>query len=108
MAFRLAQKPTFHILVTVPVANDKGGYDKNTFMAEFKRASTTEMTELRKLTNEEVVRSQLVGWEMKDEDTKEDVPFSTVALEAALEVSPTPMYTAMAFWEGVNGARAKN
>lgn len=108
MAFKRAQKPTFTTLVTVNIPNARGGFDKSTFMAHFSRPSTTELQELRGLGNEEVVRKQLVGWEMKDEDTKEDVPFNEFELEAALQISPTPYATAQAFWEAVNGARSKN
>ena len=41
-------------------------------------------------------------------DTGEAVPFSTEEMEALLTIEPTAWSTALAFWETVNGARAKN
>ena len=110
MAFKRTLAPTFKTEVTVMVANDKGGFDKNTFIGEFKRASIEEQRDLRaKVTsNEDLVREQMVGWELRDSETKELVPFSAEALEELLSISPTPMAAAVAFWEGCNGARAKN
>lgn len=110
MAFKRTLNPTFTAKVTVNIPNDTGGFDKSTFMAKFKRCSADELQTLREsgLTNEELVRKVLVGWEMKDEDTGEDVPFSKAEMEAALQIAPTPLATALAFFESVNGARSKN
>lgn len=109
MAFKMTPTPTFATLVTVNVPNDKGTFDKNTFMAFFKRPSgEDERKELSGLTHEELARRQMVGWDMKDEDTKEDVPFSKASLEHALSIFPTPLACTLAFWESVNGARTKN
>lgn len=110
MAFKRTQKPKFTTTVTVNVPNDKGGFDKNTFTAEFRRVTTAELAEMRasSLTNEEVVRRVLVGWDMKDEDTGEAVPFSDLEMEATLLIAPSPLAIAVAFWESVNGARSKN
>lgn len=110
MAFKLTQTPTFTTKVTVNIPNVKGGFDKNTFMATFKRCTASELQALREsnMTNEELVRQVLLGWEMTDEDTSEDVPFSKATLEAALQIPPTPLATALAFFEGNNGARSKN
>lgn len=110
MAFKRTATPTFKIEITVMVANDKGGFDKNTFFGVFKRASIEQQRELRAevVSNEDLVRRQMVDWELRDGDTKELVPFSAEALDELLSISPTPMAAAVAFWEGCNGARAKN
>ena len=108
MAFRLNPTPTFSIEVTVNVANEKGGFDKNTFVAKFARASIDEQRELRKLENDELVRRQIRGWELRDTDTGEAVPFTEETLAAVLSISPVPQQAALAFWEGSNGARIKN
>lgn len=107
MAFKRAQNPTFKVKVTVPVPNDKGGHDKNTFEAVFKRTTTKELAELRErnLTDFELVMDRMTDWKLVDEDTKQEVPFSTEELEALLQVQPTPKYTAMAFWENVLGGK---
>lgn len=108
MAFKRAVTPTFTTKVTVNVPNDKGGHDKSTFMARFKRLSPQEQEDARALKNDELVRQTLVGWDLTDADTGEAVPFNPEELEALLAISPTPLATALAFWESVNGARAKN
>jgi hypothetical protein len=110
MAFKRTQNPKFSTLVTVNIPNDKGGFDKNTFVAFFKRPTTTEIDELRsqQITNEALVRRQLIGWDMRDDETGEPVPFNELELEAVLSIAPTPLATAIAFWESVNGARSKN
>lgn len=108
MAFKRTTTRTFRADVKVPVANDTGGYDDNTFVAIFGHASTTELEQLRKVDNQELIKRKLVGWELKDADTNEDVPFTPENLAALLEIPPTPMRISIAFWEQVNGARAKN
>lgn len=110
MAFKKTFSPTFCTTVVVNVPNDAGGFDKNDFFATFKRPTTAQEKALRNeagLTNEDLVRRQLVGWKMVDENA-DDVPFNPNTLDAALQVAPTPLATAVAFWECVNGARAKN
>lgn len=110
MAFKRTLSPTFPAKVTVNVPAANGGFDKNTYTAIFKRVNADEVQALRDsgLTNEELVRKVLVDWEMKDEDTGEDVPFNKAELEAALQILPFPLATALAFFESVNGARSKN
>jgi len=108
MAFKRTTSRTFRAEVKVPVANEGGGYDTNSFTAIFSHATTKELEELRALTNQDLIARKLVGWEMKDGETNEDVPFTPENLEAALLIPPTPMFLASAFWEQVNGARAKN
>lgn len=110
MSFKMTQKPTFSTTVTVNVPNDKGGFDKNTFVAKFKRPTMDELQALRESasSNEDVVRRMLVDWDLKDGDTNESVAFSQDNLEALLQISPTAFATAQAFWESVSGARSKN
>lgn len=110
MAFKRTQNPTFSTKVTVNIPNDKGGFDKSTFEGFFKRLSTDQLKALREenLSDEDVVRQVLVDWKMTDEDTKEEVPFSKLELEAALQIQPMPSATAYAFWMGSQGARVKN
>ena len=108
MAFKCAQKPTFSTLVTVNIPNDKGGFDKSTFTGFFRRIEADEREALAALTHADLVRAVLVNWDMTDDETKEKVPFSPAELEGALKILPTPLATAMAFWECINGARSKN
>lgn len=108
MAFKRTTARTFRATVKVPVANEAGGYDVNDFVAIFEHATTTELEELRALSNRDLIARKLKGWEMRDGETNEDVPFTPETLEAILLIPPTPMFVSVAFWEQVNGARAKN
>lgn len=110
MAFKRTLSPTYTTPVTVNVPNDKGGFDKSTFIARFKRTTNDETQMLRDmaLPLKDLVRQQLVGWELKDSETQEDVPFTADNLEAILQIDPTALATATAFWETVSGARSKN
>lgn len=108
MAFKRTQAPTFTTLVTVNIPNDRNGFDKSTFLAKFRRPGMDELELLRPMRNEDVLRSVLVDWDLKDMETGQAVPFSTAEMEALLQIAPTPAATALAFWECVNGARSKN
>lgn len=108
MAFKRAITPTFSIEATVNVANDRGGFDKNTLICKFKRATPDELKDLREVPHADVVRRQLADWELVDKDTNEKVPFSSDELDAILSISSAPVGLAAAFWEGSAGARAKN
>ncbi len=109
MGFKRTLSPTFSTPVVVDVPNDDSGFDRSTFTAKFKRPmSKEERTALAAMSNEEMVRIQLVGWKMVDEDTKEDVPFSPAELNAVLTIDPTPLAAAKAFWDALNGVRTKN
>jgi hypothetical protein len=107
MAFRLAQKPTFKVEVTVPVPNDKGGHDKNKFVAVFKRTTTDEARAFfeSQVTNEDLIRDRMVDWELVDAETNEAVPFSRDNLEALLQIAPSPKFIAQAFFEQVGGGK---
>lgn len=108
MTFKRTVKPTFSTVVTVSVPNDEQGFDKQVFTAVFKRPSETEKKALLKVDNDALVRTQLVGWDLVDDETKQPVAFGAEEVAALMEISPTPMATAMAFWEALAGARAKN
>lgn len=107
MTFKMAQKPTFKVKVTVPVPNDRGGVDKNTFVAVFKRTSTDELTELgeRRLNDADLVRDRIVDWELVDADSNQPIPFTAENLEALLQIQPTPKFTALAFYENAYGGK---
>ena len=110
MAFKLTQTPTFPADVTVLIANEKGGFDKNTFKAIFKRPSTSELINVFENPpgDLELVKKYLSGWQMTDEDSKEAVPFNPENMAALLEITTAPPAIAKAFIETVRGARTKN
>lgn len=107
-SFKKAEKPIFKTKVTVRVANDTGGHDTNTFTAHFKRTSTEELKELgeRGLTDAELARDRLVGWNLTDADTGEAVEFSPETLEAVLSIQPTPKSIVQAFYGAVLGGKS--
>ncbi|MGE0350946.1 phage tail assembly chaperone [Hydrogenophaga sp.] len=107
MAFKMAQQPTFKVKVTVPVPNNRGGVDKNTFVAVFKRTSTDELADLgeRRLNDADLVRDRIVDWELVDADTNAPIPFTAENLEALLQIQPTPKFTALAFYENAYGGK---
>jgi hypothetical protein len=126
MAFKRALSTTFTTQVEVKVPNNKGGFDRNTFEAVFRRPvplpleegqaeggeRETDLDVYRRehpdMTDKQLVRDWLVGWKLVDEDTKQPVPFSEVELEALLAIEPTPAATAWAFYQAYRGIKAKN
>lgn len=109
MAFKRALSTTFTTQVEVKVPNNKGGFDKNTFDATFTRPTQEEYeADTTTLKDKELVRKYLVGWKLVDEDTKQEVPFNEVELEALLTIDPTPAATALAFALAYRGIKAKN
>jgi hypothetical protein len=108
MAFSFKKREFFVTEVTIPVPNEKGGLDNNTFKAHFKPATNSELKELREGEDIATVRKQLLGWEMVDEETRQPVPYSEEAREAVLEVAAAPYHIALAFYRASSGAKAKN
>lgn len=108
MSFRMTQKPTFKAKVVVMVPNEKGGHDKEDFVAVFKRKTTAELHEMREqpTTDADFVREVLVDWELTDKDTNEPVPFTAENVDALLNIQPVPKYTAQAFWSHAFGGKA--
>lgn len=106
-SFKKAEKPIFKAKVTVRVPNDKGGHDTNTFVGHFKRTSTDELKELgeRGLTDADLARDRLAGWDMTDADSGEAVEFSPELLEAVLSIQPTPKAIVQAFYGAVLGGK---
>lgn len=108
MSFKRSVSPTFKAEVTCKVPDEAGNYTTNTFTATFARPKTSEVPALRNLSDEDLVRKQATGWDLKDADSNDDVPFNKAELETVLQIQPSPRAIALAFWEQLNGARAKN
>lgn len=108
MAVKFKKSDVFKVEVTFAEPNDAGGFDDNTFVAHFKRASHAQVKELRTKEDIEVARSQLVGWDMVDEDTKQTVVYSDVARDGVLEMSAAPYAIALAFFRASRGEKTKN
>lgn len=109
MAFKRNVSERIRVEVTANIPNERGTFDKNTFIGFFERPKSPEhMDELRNTTFPEVVRKQLKDWELIDQDTKEKVPFSAEELEVVLAIEPTPQAAALAYFEALKGRRTKN
>lgn len=108
MTFKIALNPTFKARIEVLTANQKGGHDKSTFMAEFKRSTMTELEELQEKKQQEVMLSRLVGWsDLTDGDDK-PVLFNDENLAALVEMPEAVSALAQAFWKSVVIAKTKN
>jgi hypothetical protein len=109
MAFKRNVSNLIRVDVTVNVPNERGTFDKNTFVGFFERPTSPEhMDELRNTTFPDVVRKQLKDWELTDKDSGDKVPFSAEELETVLAIEPTPQAAALAYFEALKGRRVKN
>ena len=108
MAFKITQKPTFISRVTDETPNQRGGFDKSSFAAEFKRCGMDEIEDLKKLPQKEVLQQVLVGWSDLIDDDNQPVDFNDVNLRALLNISPALLALGAAFWESLFKAREKN
>lgn len=108
MAYRLTQTPTFGVKVEVLTKNEAGGTDKSTFLAKFHRSSTSDLDELRKLPQKEVLLKKLAGWEELLDNDDKPVEFNETTRMALLEVPEAILALVKAFWENVVVGREKN
>lgn len=111
--FVLSQSSSYTWPVTVEFPVSGGKYDKQTFDAEFKRLPQSAIKELTdraakgELNDSDFVKEILVGWKGIT-DGKDEVPFSSQALEQLLEIPLVAAAIAQAFFGSVAGARRKN
>jgi len=111
MAFKLTQKPTFVSRVTVETPNQKGGFDKSTFNAEFRLVGMDEVEELKKIPGKEVMESVLVGWSELLGPDNEPLEFNEVNRSALLNLPYALTVLASfdgPFWGSLFKAREKN
>lgn len=107
MPVKFKKSDVFKTEVTFPEPNDAGGFDDSTFVGHFKRPTHQQAIELRKKDDVEVVRQQLVGWDMVDE-AGAAVPYSDDAREVVMSSASAPYHTALAFYRAVSGNKTKN
>ncbi len=110
MAFRLAQNPTFKTTIIVHTLNEKCGYDKSSFVAEFKRPS---MKRFEKVKDDDVllrdyIRDELVGWsDLKGEDG-EDISFTPENVDALFDITEAVNAMIDQYIVAIKTAREKN
>lgn len=112
--FVISQKQTYTWPVTVEFPVDGGKTDRQTFDAEFKRMSQTRINEIRGLiernevTDTELAREVLVGWEGVNSDNGDAVPFSERARDQLLDVPLVAAAVVMAWLGSLTGVKRKN
>lgn len=108
MAFKLSKSPTFTAKIIVESPNDKAGFDRATFIARFKRATTEEAIELQRLTPKEVMTRVLVGWDDFLDEDNVPVPFGDDTQWALLSDPPALLALHEAFWKTIVKSKEKN
>jgi len=109
MAFKIAQTPKFLAKdITIEIANERGGWDKNTMSATFFRADTEEAKELAKLDPKELIARKLAGWSGVETEDKQPVEFNEENLAAVLMIPAAVVALAQAFWNHQFKAKTGN
>ncbi len=105
--FILQPVETFKAPVKVNVATQSGAWREESFTGIFQRTDETERKELLELTNVELLRRVLKGWEMVDEK-RQTVEFNEQNFEAFLRLTGACREAAMVYWKHNVGAKEKN
>jgi len=106
--FVIALSETYRVPVKVETPNEKGTFDKSSFMAEFKRCDMDELDELRKLPQRDVIKTVLVGWDDLVDLQKQPVPFSPATRDVVLLIPQAVLALIEAFWASIHKAKEKN
>lgn len=105
--FILSPTETFKATVKVNVATPSGSWREESFVGVFKRTFEEQREELLRLTNVELLRRVMVGWEMQDE-TRAPVDFTEANFDAFLRLIGAVRETMLAYWAHNAGAKEKN
>ena len=114
MGFKLDQSGTYKWPVTVEVPVDDGRHDKQKFDGEFKRITQSRIREMGQLietgdlTDVDLVKEVLVGWEGIEDDQGNELKFSQSKLKQLLDVPMVATAIATAFFDSIAGAKRKN
>ena len=112
--FVISQKQTYTWPVTVEFPIDGGKIDKQTFDAEFKRMTQTRIHEIRSMiersevTDTELAREVLAGWEGVNDGNGEPVPFTERSRDQLLDVPLVASAVVFAWLGSLTGAKRKN
>lgn len=108
MAFALTPSETFKQDVKVQVKTETGAWREESFVAIFKRTKEEDRKRLLGLENVPLLREVMVGWEMKDLQTKQEVDFNEDNFEAFLQLTGAVRESSVAYWNGNVGSKVKN
>lgn len=112
--FVISQKTTYTWPVTVEFPVDGGKTDKQTFDGEFKRMTQTRINELRaviergEITDTELAREVLAGWEGVNDANGDAVPFTERSRDQLLDVPLVAAAVVLAWLGSLTGAKRKN
>jgi hypothetical protein len=126
MAFVLKQSATYVWPVTFRMPTDGGKYEKQTFDAEFKRLPQSRINEIQTevqarlkaaergeafesdISDISIADEVLMGWAGVVDGDGDDVPFSETAKAELLNVPGLAGSIIEAYFESVQGKKAKN
>ena len=114
MGFKLDQSGTYKWPVTVEVPIDNGKHDKHKFDGEFKRVTQSRIHEMNdliqtgNLTDVDLAKEVLVGWEGIEDDQGNELKFSQSKLKQLLDVPMVATAIAKSFFDSIVGAKTKN
>lgn len=112
--FVISQKQTYSWPVTVEFPVDGGKTDRQTFDAEFKRMTQTRINEIRsqiernEVTDTDLAKEVLVGWEGVNDSNGDAVPFTERARDQLLDVPLVAAAVVMAWLGSLTGVKRKN
>lgn len=112
--FVLSQSNSYKWPVSVEFPIDGGKHEKQTFDAEFKRLSQTQIENVRKqieestTTDRDLAKSVLIGWSGITDGNGGEVPFSDSASDQLLDIPLVAAAIVMAFIGSLSGAKRKN
>lgn len=114
MAFVVSKPATYEWPVTIESPIDGGVYKKETFNAVFNRLSQTRLQEIskelidQKMTDIDVAREALVGWNGILDDDKNVVEYNPVIANQLLDIAGFASAVAQSFFDSVTGIKRKN
>ena len=114
MAFTLKTSDSYKWPVSIDIPVDHGKHERRTFDAEFKRITQSrvrkmgELIETGEITDIDLVREVLIGWEGIADEDGNSVKFSNNSLMVLCEIPMAATAISKAFFESLAGARRKN
>lgn len=109
--FKLSKSESYTWPVVVEVPQSGGKFGKETFDAEFKRLSQSDlkgMIEREGATDSDFCREIMIGWKGITDGSGAEVPFSLSARDELLDVPTVARAIAEAYLSSVSGAKRKN
>lgn len=114
MAFKLKVSETYTAPVTVEIPTNGGKFEKQTFIAEFKRLNRTALREIiqaaadRSRDDREIVDDVLVGWSGITDENGDELEFTPENADRVFEVVQVVPAIVSAFFATITSAKEKN